>query len=277
MVLLLALLIPSGKGEMIVHLPGKDLKVFTYRPVRFRTGGPIIFVFHGMLRNAAEYRNDAIKMGDRFGALIVTPEFDQKRFPNTAYNRGGIVRADGTYAPPKEWTYSLLPGLIESVKIAAGSPDSSVKLIGHSAGGQFLARLVPFLKVPADRIVISNPSSWVFPTTDQKFPYGLGGMPAELRSDEMLRQYFSQPVTIYLGEKDDHQDGSMDESKEAQVQGPHRFARGKAFFATAEALAKSKGWTFRWNLVTAPGIEHDHTGMFNSPNAAKALFESMKE
>ncbi len=274
--LLIALQAPAeirtGKGLLTSTISGKEMKLHTYRPVRFHENGPIIFVFHGMLRNAAEYRDDACKLGDRFGALIVCPEFDLARFTNTAYNRGGIVKADGSYARESEWTYSLLPGMITAVKQSCSSPNSPVKLVGHSAGGQFLARLVPFMRLPVDRIVISNPSSWVFPSTEQKFPYGLGDTPDWLRKDELLKSYVEQPITIFLGGSDDHQDGSMDESKQANVQGPHRLARGRAIFESATKLAKTRGWKFGWQLVEAPGIGHDHAGMFNSPAATEAIF-----
>ena len=48
--------------------------------------------------------------------------------------------------------------------------------IGHSGGGQFLIRLAAFNPHEAERIVVANAGTQVFPTRDLNFPFGFGGL-----------------------------------------------------------------------------------------------------
>jgi pimeloyl-ACP methyl ester carboxylesterase len=250
---------------------GQEIEVFTYKPKTY-VGERMIMVLHGTLRNADEYRNDARAMGDRFGALIVAPKFDEKRFPSLKYQRGGILREDGTAAPSSEWTYGYIPEIYAQIKRLEKKPALRYWIIGHSAGGQFVLRMAGFEKTGAERLVSANPGSDLFPTRDMPFGYGFGNLPDALSNDRVIRDYLAQPLTLYLGSADNGPDEYFDDSPEAIKQGPGRFQRGMANFEFAKSLAKQKGWTFGWTLVKAPGVIHDHTAMFNHPACERALF-----
>lgn len=268
--LLGSLLFQSKSVKSTFVLEDIKLNTFTYRAPTTTSTSPIIFVFHGMLRNAEEYCKDTIPLADKLQATIIAPEFSQKDFPNSRYNRGGILDEKGVENPRAKWTYRYLGLLIQQVRKEQGM-DRPVFLIGHSAGGQFLGRMSAFFNSGAQRIVVANPSSWVWPSTDRAFPYGFGGLSKSISDDAALQNYLAQPFTIYLGTKDDHQDGSMDDSKEAMEQGPNRLERGRAVFEKAKSLAKERGWTFNWILVEAPGVDHDHTKMFLHEMMLRAL------
>ena len=83
--------LPVGKSTVEVRFGEVPLKLFSYKPKDF-SDGPIIMVFHGVLRNAEEYRDDSIEMGDRFRSIIISPLFDEESFPKPKYQFGGIVR-----------------------------------------------------------------------------------------------------------------------------------------------------------------------------------------
>lgn len=263
--------VPMGTAKLAIPVRGTTLDVFTYKPASYR-GERMIMVFHGTLRNADEYRDHAKAMGDRFGALIVAPMFDEARFPNRKYHRGGILNEDGTAAPKSDWTYPMIPLLAQEIRRREGKPKMPYTLIGHSAGGQFLVRLAGFYDSGAARIVAANPGSDLFPTRAMEFGYGFGKLPASLSTDEVIRRYLAQPLTLYLGTADNGHDEDLDESPEAMAQGPGRYQRGKLAFAAARELAIEKGWKFGWRLVETPGIGHDHEKMFDAPEAGKALF-----
>src|SRR5262245_51532145 len=110
--------VPAGTGQIEVEVGGQKLDVFTYKPKNYKDG-PLIVVFHGMLRNADTYRDHGKSMGDRFGALIVAPLFDSKRFPNSAYQEGGLLK-QGKAQPPAEWTWSLVPKIANEVRRREG-------------------------------------------------------------------------------------------------------------------------------------------------------------
>ncbi len=145
-------------------------------------------------------------------------------------------------------------------------------LIGHSAGAQFALRLSAFVPTEARRIVAANPGTDLFASRDHEYPYGFGKLPAPLDSDAQLRSYLAQPLTLYLGTADTVRDADLDTSADADRQGANRLERGRQSFRIAEQLARQKGWTFRWRLVEAPGVGHDHQAMFDAPACRAAPF-----
>lgn len=263
--------VPVGVADRKVALGDVVLDVFTYRPAKW-SGQRMLLVMHGVLRNASEYRDDAIGMGDRFDMLVVAPKFDAERFPSRCYQRGGILREDGTAAPPAEWTYARIPQLAAAMRTATGMPNLRHWVIGHSAGGQFTMRMSAFQDTGAERLVAANPGTVLLPTRELPFGYGFGKLPPALADDARLRAYLAAPLTLFLGTADDHPDEDFDQGAEAMVQGAGRHQRGLAAYWTARTIAAERGWTFGWRLVEAPGIEHDHGKMFDHPNCAVALF-----
>ncbi|HZN39613.1 MAG TPA: hypothetical protein VFD82_12465 [Planctomycetota bacterium] len=268
--------VPVGKARLQIAV-GRDeagkieLDVFTYRPEKW-SGERLLFVLHGVLRNADEYRDHSVSMADRFDSLVVAPKFDAERFPSRAYQRGGIQRADGSAAPPDQWTYARIPELAAAMSERTGKPKAQLFIIGHSAGGQFVMRMSAFQDTGAVRLVAANPGSALFPTTEMAFGYGFGGLPPELADDDRLRAYLAAPLTLYLGTADDAPDENFDKSEVAMQQGGGRHQRGLALYWSARTLAAQRGWPFHWRLVEAPGIAHDHEKMFDHENCAIALF-----
>jgi poly(3-hydroxybutyrate) depolymerase len=263
--------LPAGKSSVRADLAGTALDLFTYKPASYR-GERMILVLHGVLRNADEYRDDAVGLGDRFGALIVAPLFDAERFPSRKYQMGGVRQQDGSAAPAFERTYALIPKIAAKVREMEGKPTLPFWIVGHSAGGQFVMRMTAFQETGAVRHVAINPGSDLFPTRELPFGYGFGGLPAELSDDAAIQRYLAAPLTIFLGTADDKPDEYFDQSDHAMQQGNGRHQRGLACYWSARTLAATKGWPFGWQLVEAPGLEHDHLRMFDSPACEQALF-----
>lgn len=263
--------LPVGSSDYEFANGAEPIRVFAYKPATYRDG-PLIVVFHGVARNAEDYRNFAINLAERARVLVVTPLFDRERFPPERYQRGGI-KLEGEPQPREAWTYAIIPRLVADVRAREGTPDLPYFYLGHSAGGQFLVRLSAFLPEGPVRIIAANPGSHLFPTRDAEFGYGFGGLPAEWSDDESLRRYLAAPLTFYLGTADtDPNAKSLDRSDAALRQGNSRYERGHACFAFARALAAQRGWTFGWRLVEAAGVGHDAALMFAAPEAMDAVF-----
>ena len=262
---------PAGLGAVDIPTTGGVIKVFTYKPSLYKDG-PLVVVFHGVSRNAEDYRNFAIAVAERFKVLVAAPLFDKQRFPADAYIRGGLLNKDGTLRPREQWTYALVPQLVAALRAGEGKPDLPYYLIGHSAGGQFLTRFAAFYPTEARRIVAGNPGSHLFPRRDWDFGYGFGKLPAEISDDPALQRYLAAPLTIYLGTGDILTNtDNLDQSPEAERQGAFRLARGRACFEFAQKLAAERGWTFNWRKVETPGIGHDGGAMFAAPEMAEAF------
>lgn len=263
--------LPKGRGEITCTATAEAIRVFTYKPAAYRDG-PLVVVCHGVSRNAQDYRDYAITLAERFNVLVVAPLFDKERFPLDRYQRGGLVGADGAVRPREAWTYAFIPRIVAQVRESEGRPALPYYLLGHSAGGQFLVRLAAFLPGEAVRIVAANPGSHLFPTRDQEFGYGFGGLPPALSDDAVLRAYLAAPLTLYLGTGDITPEHSFDQSPAGMRQGPNRLERGRACFAEAERLARARGWPFNWRKVETPGIAHEGARMLAAPEIAEALF-----
>src|SRR5262245_16746473 len=236
--------IPAGAGEVEVRVGGHRLALFTYKPKNYGRSSPLIVVFHGMLRNADAYRDNARGMADRFGAPVVAPRLDLERFPIEAYQLGGVQKG-GADRPPDQWTLRLVQPLVEEVRRREGRPAMPCLLIGHSAGGQFLSRLAGLVACDATRIVAANPGTHLWPGLDLPFPYGYGRLPEGTGGEAALRRYLARPLTIYLGTADTG-DEDLLQTPEAMRQGRTRYERGQNCFAAAQALAQARGWAFNW-------------------------------
>lgn len=263
--------IPAGRGRVEFPVAGAPLTLFTYKPANYK-GGPLLIVFHGIVRNADVYRDSAISIADRFGVIVVAPLLDEQRFPEEWYQEGGIVDANRKAKPQAEWMFNIVPKIVAEMRIREGKPAWPYYLIGHSAGAQFLVRLAAYLPGDARRIVSGNAGTLLFPNRDHEFGYGLGGLPPELSDDAMLQRYFAAPLTLYLGQADTTPKKRFDASEAAMKQGQHRLARNRACFELAQRMAKERGWAFNWRKVETPGIEHDAALMFAAKEVEDALF-----
>lgn len=266
---------PAGKSRRTVAIAGEDIEVHAYKPANY-AGGPVLLVLHGLGTNAPGYRDHAMPLADRLGLLVVAPLFDRKRFPTWRYQTGGLVRdqrAPGEFTVETEdrWMGATFLAIIDSVRGAEGRPDLAYALVGHSAGGQTLSRFAAFVRHDARRIVIANPSTWLWPSLEERFPYGFGGLPAALANDEMLRRYLAQPVTLLLGSADTRRDDDLNTSPGAERQGGNRLERGRNAFAAAQRLAQQRGWTFNWTLAEVPDAGHSARRMLGSEEAANVL------
>ncbi len=248
--------------KVVANLRGYQITVYTYHPTGC-SDPSLLFVFHGLSRNAASYRNSARKLADERCMIVFAPLFDKDRFPSWRYQRGGIVY-DQQLLPREQWTTSIVSDLIAWAKQSESLPNAPYYLFGHSAGAQFLSRVAAFQPpLDASRIVIANPSTYVLPTTKEPVPYGLGGMYDPVEGEKRLKAYLELPITIYLGE-DDTGDEDLAQTSSAMRQGENRLERGELTFESAKSLAQAKGWDFRWSLVRAPGVGHTARGMLGT-------------
>lgn len=257
--------LPLGKGAFAftdyAPLADRPITVHYYNPGREAAGRPVLFVMHGTGRNAAAYRDAWAPLAQRYGVLLVVPEFSEAYYPGSAaYNLGNMFGADGAPVDEARWSFSVVEPLFEAVKRRSGSKAPSYLLYGHSAGAQFVHRFLLFK--PQNRaaaVVVANAGWYTMPDPEVAFPYGLGGTPVDAAR---LRQALARPLVVLLGEADtDPAHPQLRRTPEALAQGPHRFARGQAFFKQGQAAAAALGTPFGWRLATVPGVGHSNAAM----------------
>lgn len=263
--------IPTGLSHFEVGSGTNAIMVFTYKPGGYRDG-PLVVVFHGLLRNAEDYCRNCIPLAESNHVIIAAPWFRRDQFDNEEYQRGGVLR-HGVLQPREDWSYARMPAIIAAMRPAEGKPALPYYFIGHSGGGQFVMRMSALFPTEARRIVACNPGSDLFPRRDWKFGYGFGGLPDELSDDAALQRYLAAPLTLGLGLEDtDPQHPELDRSAAAGQEGRFRLERGRACFDYAQKLAQEHGWKFSWHKVEVPGIAHDGKATLACKEVQAALF-----
>ena len=255
--------------------PDTQLTIHTYRPAAHRPDDPVVLVQHGMKRNGDDYRDFWIDAAEKHRLLIVAPTFSAQRFPEADnYNNGRLRAADGSLRPREQWLYAVLPRVVQALRAAGVTRREQVRLFGHSAGGQFVHRLLGTQDHGLyESVTAGNPGWYTLPTLDLPFPHGLAGLglqPAD------LARWLAYPMTILAGDRDvDTTDPSLPSNPEALAQGPTRYARAHFFHETGYRQAARLGVPCHWKIVTVPGVGHDGNAMGRA--AAALWFEGRLE
>lgn len=279
----------SGSGRFTFHdargNADRPITVRYHLPDGYTPETPIVFVMHGASRTGQRYFDDWEEHAIAHGFLLVVPEFDADNYPGSQwYNLGNVfsdsdsdaldanagsgAAANATHNPESAWSFTAVEHLFDAVRAAIGSSRTTFRIFGHSAGSQFVHRLLMTRpNAPVERTVAANAGWYTLPDDDTAWPYGLGGSGFEVAGLAGLLQL---PVTVLLGDADTVTTaGNLRRTPEAMLQGPHRFTRGHTFHATARSAAESLGVPFGWALDTVPGAGHSNALM--APRAAEIL------
>lgn len=176
-----------------------------------------------------------------------------------------------------------------------------ITMVGHSAGGQFVQRYAAasplenhFFEAGREmRFVVGNPSSylylhpfrriggqwklpapWTCPSYNQ-YRYGLeilnpAGLGYIMNTGpwNMIHWYPGRRVTYLLGKNDNRQNGNMDDSCAARLQGDNRLERGKIFYRYMNEFFPGHDH----DLAVVPGVGHSAGKLFASDAGRAAIF-----
>lgn len=263
----------AGTGSFVyvdkANNPDKPVTVWYHRPEGTDNTVPVVFVMHGVRRNGDTYRDNWIDLADENKFLVVVPEFSKKAFPGSwRYNMGNVFYAAGGRKPADEWAFTYIESIFETLRRDHKLTAEKYDIFGHSAGSQFVHRMVLFMPNARIRTAIAANAGW-YTMVDPKvaMPYGL----AETETDTArIRDALGTRLIVLLGEADnDPNHRFLRRATEAMAQGAHRLERGQTFFATARKFAEGIGAPFAWELETVPGVGHSNRKM--APAAAKLL------
>lgn len=181
----------------------RPVRVWYHRPASWTPDAPVVFVMHGNGRNADEYHESWVAHAERHGFLLITPEFAEYYYGSSVYHQGNIIGDDGAMVDSLRWTFVTLERIWDDVRVRSGSRRDRYRLYGHSAGSQFVHRMLWMM--PDARIehaVPANAGWYTMPTLDEAYPYGLGGVADSGGLRARLAVVFGKRVTVLLGEAD---------------------------------------------------------------------------
>ncbi len=265
-----------------------------------------VILLHGRRRDADTYRQILQQAAASAGAaaacsLLIVPQFlagTDARHHGVAdtvlrWSLEGWMGGDLALGPVPASSFAALDAILARLADRARFPSlRHVVVAGHSGGAQVAQRYAIIGQGGASleaaglalRYVVANPSSYAYFSAERPFPieacpdfdrwkYGMTDLPAYAGSASAatLEAAYAQRQVVYLwgGADCDIAQPALDRSCAAAAQGPHRLARGQAYFAYLQA--RHADLAHRAAIV--PGVGHDGAAMFCSDPGRAALFD----
>lgn len=257
--------IHPGGGRFVFHdsTPGvnKTIPVYYYIPRGSDASTPVVFLMHGTTRKAQSQWRAFLDEAMKYNFILLAPQFGYDQYSSMEYHLGNIMSTRGQIVPRQQWTYSSIERIFDYVKASTGNRSERYYILGHSAGGQFVHRMVmAYPEARIEKAFASNAGFYTFPDETLYYPYGLK---LTHITETSLRQTYAVDLTILLGMNDTATTGQyVPQSEEALAQGAHRYARGKNYFVQSKALARRSGSSYNWKKIEVPDVGHSSSGTY---------------
>jgi hypothetical protein len=256
----------TGHGCWVYHDTGantnKPVRVWYYYPTNFDWGSrKVVFAMHGSGRNAGGALNRWRTYADEHGALIIAPEFNKEHYPEGRdYNRGNVRDNNGNMRSRADWTFTTIEEIFDVVREEIPEAPQRYSIQGHSAGGQFVHRMVLLgSDYRIDTAVAANPGWYLLPDEDYNYPCGIRNLQGQYVD---LAAAYKMKLVITLGTEDNDPNAPLlNHGDCAEMQGSNRYDRGRFFHTFAKNDALNRGLPFTWKLVEVPGVGHNANGM----------------
>jgi hypothetical protein len=253
--------------------PDQALVLHAARPGVWDPGLPVLFVHHGVGRNGRDYRDYWLPHVDAGKLLAISIEFPEASFPEYLwYNFGNLHAADGTANPRARWTFGIDTRLFAALRDQGITTTQRYGLFGHSAGGQYVHRMLSFGYREHVAVAVSaNAGTYAMPDLTVDWPWGLGATDV---TDDDLRALLGFPLTVMAGTDDVKTTGRFfPKGPKSLKQGPTRHARAHTYLRTGKAAADVLGVALAWKVTDVPDVGHDGRRM--SDAAAPVIAEAL--
>jgi poly(3-hydroxybutyrate) depolymerase len=237
--------------------PDRPLPLHSARPRRFDGDTPVLIVHHGVGRNGRDYRDYWLPLADKIGILVIAIEFTEAAFPEYLwYHFGNLHDEKGEAKPREQWTYGIDDRLFTALRDQGLTRRQTYGLFGHSAGGQFVHRMLSFGYRERVAVAVSaNAGTYAMPDLETAWPFGLGA--TELDADA-LRPLLEFPLTVMTGTKDTETTGRFfPKGPRSMRQGANRHERAHNYVRAGHAAAEALGTRCAWRVINVPDVGHD--------------------
>jgi poly(3-hydroxybutyrate) depolymerase len=265
---------PNETSYVDPAFPDRPLTLFSYKPRGFTPETPVLFSHHGRGRNGADYRDYFGAAADELGFFVVAPQFSNEAFPGPrCYNHGNLRDAEGRPNPPDTCSYAIVERLFAALRKAGVMTTRGYALFGHSAGSQFVHRMLTFgYRDHVAAAVAANAGTYSMPDLGVDFPHSLGGTRLGERE---LRAMLEFPLIVMAGTEDIDTHAPFFPNDAASMrQGATRHERAHRYVEAGEAAARRLGTRCAWSIIDVPGVAHDGARM--AAAAAPVLAEVLR-
>ena len=241
--------------------PDRKLRLYSARPRHFDADTPILLVHHGVGRNGRDYRDYWLPMVEELGVLAISIGFPEASFPKYLwYQFGNLYGEEGVANPRERWTFGIDGRLFDGLRELGVTKTERYGLFGHSAGGQFVHRMLSFGY--RDRVAVAiaaNAGTYAMPDLAIGWPWGLG----EVGVDEAaLAEWLQFPLTVMAGTEDTKTEGKhFPGGPRSRRQGEHRYARAHRYVELGVQAAARLGVACAWKVIDVADVGHDGRAM----------------
>jgi hypothetical protein len=257
----LAALVAAPGASSVTYIdlefPERPLILHAARPNDWTVDTPVLFVHHGVGRNGRDYRDYWLKMIESIRLLVIAIEFSEASFPDYLwYHFGNRHDEAGTPNPPEQWTYGIDERLFAELRAQGLTNQQRYGLFGHSAGGQFVHRMLSFGY--RDRVAIAvsaNAGTYAMPDLDVAWPFGLGETELDPPALGRLLEF---PITVMTGTQDIKTTGRyFPKGPRSLRQGATRHERAHNYVRAGHAAAEALHTRCAWSVIDVPDVGHD--------------------
>ena len=237
--------------------PDRRLNLYSARPQRWDVATPVLLVHHGVGRNGRSYRDYWLPLVEEAGILAISIEFPEASFPEyLCYNFGNLHAQDGTANPRELWTFGIDDRLFATLRRQGVTRTERYGLFGHSAGGQFVHRMLSFGYRDRVAVAISaNAGTYAMPDLTIGWPWGLGGTGVDASA---LAEWLTFQLIVMAGTEDTRTAGKhFPGGPRSMCQGEHRYARAHTYLRTGMTTAEALGARCAWQVIDVTGVGHD--------------------
>ena len=240
---------------------------FLYVPQRGGANAPVFITVHGISRNAREHAERFASFAERYGVVLIAPDFSQDSFPD--YQRLG--RKD-----KGERADLALDRIVAEVGRLTGAQTGKLFLFGYSGGAQFVHRYTLAHPERVAKVVLGASGWYTFPDPSVKYPKGIAQ--TKRLSDVTFdpASFLAIPTCVLVGERDVRQDVALNKSpKIAQQQGSTRLERGEHWIAAMTRAAEAQGLKTSYTFHTLPRSRHSFTQNMKRGRMGEMVFDCL--
>jgi hypothetical protein len=255
-----------SKGSMQKYLyrspvfPAKPIPVHIFLPGGFSTNSPIVVAMHGVDRNAYNYGLSWTDFATANNWVVLAPEFNAADWPSDAYALGNMFTGNdgaGALNSKEKWSFTIVSDIERTMCRGLGMKDSSYTLWGHSAGGQFVHRMILFAYDSLIRRAIPANSGWyTAPDSTIAYPWGTKH-PLLSISFKNLIEFASREMVIMRGTADTIRDSNLNTDPLSDAQGRNRYQRAGYFFQKGKDTSPN----LKWKMIDVVGSGHEYQKM----------------